>query len=67
MYIYFRDWQKLFRVNPKGHTDKGWQWERGWKKDSLEGESYIYMDELRGECQSEGEQFESEHGEKQAE
>ncbi len=34
----------------------------GEKKDSLEGD--IYMDELRGECQSEGEQYESEQGEK---
>jgi hypothetical protein len=34
----------------------------GEKKDSLEGD--IYMDELRGECQSESEQYESERGEK---
>jgi hypothetical protein len=33
------------------------------KKDSLEGD--INMDELRGECQSEGRQYEYEQGEKQ--
>jgi hypothetical protein len=54
----------LFRDNPKGTQIKGDNGNAGEKKDSLEGD--IYMDELRGECQSEGEQYESEQGEEQA-
>ncbi len=50
----------------RGTQKRGDNGNAGEKEDSLEGDIRytVYMDELRGECQSEGEQYESEQGEK---